>query len=254
MHKLLVIAQNTFREAIRDKILYSIFFFAFLLLLASLALGELSLGHHIKVTKDLGLSAISFFGILIAIFTGVSLVHKEIDKRTLYTLLSKPIYRSQFVLGKYFGMLLTALTQLALLTALFSLLVLYQQKYIESALFQAILLYWMEIMLVTSIALFFSSFTTPFFSGVFTFSIFVIGRLMPEIEILLKRTTNPLIWLLLKISTFLPNLDYLNIGQRVVHQESIPFDYILSSMTYTTLYIILFLFFASLLFSRRDFI
>ncbi|MCB9637926.1 MAG: ABC transporter permease subunit [Myxococcales bacterium] len=254
MHKLLVIAQNTFREAIRDKILYSIFFFAFLLLIASIALGELSLGHQVKVTKDLGLSAISFFGILIAIFTGVSLVHKEIDKRTLYTLLSKPIYRYQFVLGKYLGMLLTAFAQLLLLGVIFTFLLLYQQKYVEFGIYQAILLYWMEIMLITSIALFFSSFTTPFFSGLFTFSIFLIGRLMPEIELLLKRTGNPIVWLLLKGSTALPNLNYLNVAQRVVHQEPIPPDYILSSATYTLLYIGLFLFFSSVLFARRDFI
>jgi ABC-type transport system involved in multi-copper enzyme maturation permease subunit len=254
MHKLLVIAQNTFREAIRDKILYAIFFFSFLLLLASLALGELSLGHHIKVTKDLGLGAISFFGVLIAIFTGVSLVHKEIDKRTLYTLLSKPIYRHQFVLGKYFGMLLTASAQLLSLSLVFSILLFYQQRFVEIAIYQAILLYWMEIMLITSIALFFSSWTTPFFSGLFTFSFFLIGRLMPEIEMLVRKLENPIVWGLLKISTALPDLSYLNVATKVVHQEPIPMNYLVAALSYSVFYIVLFLLAGMFFFSRRDFI
>jgi ABC-type transport system involved in multi-copper enzyme maturation permease subunit len=252
--KLLAIASNTFREAIRDKILYAILFFALLMLFASMALGEMSLGHTVQITKNFGLTAISLFGIMIAIFTGVSLVHKEIDKRTLYTIISKPIHRYHFILGKYLGMLLTAVAQFIALTAIFTLLILIQQHYLESQIFLALFLYWMEIMLIISIALFCSAFTTPFFSGLFTFSIFLIGRLMPEIMLVLDKTENPVIWLVLKLSTYLPNLQLFNVGERVVHQEIVPVSDLFSLSFYCLSYIGIFLLLAIALFSRRDFI
>lgn len=254
MNKIIAIARNTFREAIRDKILYAILFFCMFLLLSSLILGELSLGHNIKITKDLGLAAISLFGILLAIFTGVSLVHKELDKRTIYTLLSKPIHRYQFILGKYVGMLLTAFVQMLFLTIVFTCLLLYQQQTLDTNVYQAIFLYWIEIMLVTSVALFFSSFTTPFFSGLFTFCFFLIGRLMPEIEMVIRKIENPVAWFFLKASTLLPNLQALNIGPQVVHHDPLIPGYVFSSTMYALCYVGIFLLFAVALFSRRDFI
>ncbi len=254
MFKVVAIARNTFREAIRDKILYAILFFALLMMFTALALGEMSLGHPVKVTTDMGLTAISLFGVLIAIFTGVSLVHKEIDKRTIYTIISKPIHRYHFILGKYLGMVLTAAVQMVALTTVFTVLILFQQQFIDFNIYLAVLLYWLEIMLVISVALFCSSFTTPFFSGLFTFSIFVIGRLMPDIYLVLEKTENPVIWLVLKVSTWLPNLTLLNIGEQVVHNELVPVHDLLSHSMYALCYIGIFLLLATMLFSRRDFI
>jgi ABC-type transport system involved in multi-copper enzyme maturation permease subunit len=252
--KVFAIARNTFREAIRDKILYAILFFALLMLSASLVLGELSLGHSVKVTTDFGLTAISWFGILIAIFTGVSLVHKEIDKRTIYTIISKPIHRYQFIAGKYLGMVITALVQMLILTLIFSLIMLYQQQFLSMYVYWALFLFWMEIMLIISVALFCSSFTTPFFSGLFTFSIFLIGRLMPDIHMAMAKLDNPAAVVVLKLSTVLPDLQRLNLAVRVVHNELVSPAYMLSATLYACCYIAVFLFLAVLLFSRRDFI
>lgn len=254
MNKVFAIAQNTFREAIRDKILYAILFFALLMLASSLILGELSLGHNVKVTTDFGLTAISWFGILIAIFTGVSLVHKEIDKRTLYTIISKPIHRYHFILGKYLGMIFTALVQMLFLTLVFSLILLFQQQFLNFTIYSALFLYWMEIMLIISVALFCSSFTTPFFSGLFTFSIFLIGRLMPDIHMAIGKLDNPVGVAVLKLSTVLPDLQQLNIGVRIVHKEVVAPSYILSSSLYALCYIGVFLLLAIVFFSRRDFL
>lgn len=254
MYKVVAIATNTFREAIRDKILYAILFFALLMMFAALALGEMSLGHPAKVTTDMGLTAISLFGVLIAIFTGVSLVHKEIDKRTIYTIISKPIYRYHFILGKYMGMVLTALVQILALTAVFTGLILFQKQFIDFNIYLAIILYWLEIMLVISVALFCSSFTTPFFSGLFTFFIFLFGRLMPDIYLVIQKTENPVIWLVLKLTTLLPNLTLLNIGERVVHNELVPVHDLVSNGLYALCYIGIFLLLAMAFFSRRDFI
>ena len=256
MNKVFAVARNTFREAIRNKILYAIVFFAILILFASLALGELSLGENFKVTKDLGLTAISFFGLLIAIFIGVSLVHKELDKRTIYTMISKPIYRSQFIFGKYIGMLLTALVQVLILSVVFTFLIWYQEGRLYSHLFAAIYLYWLEIMLITSVALFFSSFTTPFFSGLFTFSVLIIGRLMNDIELILQQLEHPVIWFFLKLSTVLPDLEKFNIGSRIVHMlhtEPVPTTWLITSTFYAISYIVIFLVLGMILFSRRDF-
>lgn len=254
MFKILAIGRNTFREAIRDKILYAILFFAMLMMMAALVLGEMSLGHPVKVTTDMGLTAISLFGVLIAIFTGVSLVHKEIDKRTIYTIISKPINRYQFILGKYLGMVLTALVQIVTLTAVFTLLILYQQQYIDFNIYLAVFLYWMEIMLVISVALFCSSFTTPFFSGLFTFFIFLFGRLMPDIYLVISKTEDQVVRGLLKATTILPNLSLLNVGNRVVHGELISTTDVLVNSAFALSYIAGFLFLAIVFFSRRDFI
>jgi ABC-type transport system involved in multi-copper enzyme maturation permease subunit len=102
-----LVAVNVFRESVRDKVLYNLVAFAVLLMAAAYLLGQLSAGQDVKIIKDLGLAAISIFGLLIAIFIGIGLVWKEVDRRSIYGVLSKPIRRSEFVLGKYLGLLLT---------------------------------------------------------------------------------------------------------------------------------------------------
>src|ERR1035437_8560255 len=107
MTQILAIARNTFLETIRDRILNAILVFAVLLIGTSLLLGQLSAGQDVKIVKDLGLGAIGFFGVIIAIFVGTSLVHKELDKRTVFVVLTKPVARSTFLLGKLIGLMLT---------------------------------------------------------------------------------------------------------------------------------------------------
>ena len=105
--KIRAVAWNTFREAIRDKILYNLVFFSLLIMGVSTYLGDIALGKSVKVIQDVGLASMSVFGLLIAIFVGIGLVYKEIQRRTIYTLLAKPISRGQFLVGKYFGLVMT---------------------------------------------------------------------------------------------------------------------------------------------------
>ena len=123
--RVLAIAGNTYRENIRDKILYNLILFALIMILSSLALGRLTLGNEDKVILDLGLSSISIFGMLIAIFIGISLVYKELEKRTVYALLAKPVHRYEWILGKYLGLLFTLLVNLAVMTVGLALAMLY---------------------------------------------------------------------------------------------------------------------------------
>ena len=116
MRAISLVAINVFRESVRDKVLYNLVAFAVLLIAASFLLGQLTGGQDIKIIKDLGLAAISLFGVLIAVFIGIGLVWKEVEKRSIYSVLSKPVTRHQFVLGKYCGLLLTLLVNVAVMT------------------------------------------------------------------------------------------------------------------------------------------
>src|SRR6188508_1847596 len=113
------VAVNVFKESVRDKVLYNLVVFAVLLMSASYLIGELTAGQDVKIIKDLGLAAISIFGLLIAVFIGVGLVWKEVEKRSIYSLLAKPITRAEFLLGKYLGLALTLIVNVAVMTAAF---------------------------------------------------------------------------------------------------------------------------------------
>ncbi len=117
--KIYAIAVNTFKEAIRDKIFYSLVFFAGLIIGTSILLSMLTLGEGSKIIADISLAGINFFGVIISIFVGIGLVYKELEKKTIYTIISKPIRRSDFLLGKYLGLALTLLVYLSVMSAIF---------------------------------------------------------------------------------------------------------------------------------------
>src|SRR5947207_7607660 len=161
------VAVNVFKESVRDKVLYSIVAFAVLLISTSYLIGQLTAGQDIKIIKDLGLAAISIFGLLIAIFMGIGLVWKEVEKRSIYALLSKPVRREQFVLGKYCGLVLTLFVNVAVMTVAYYAVLAYIQYTstpvdlglaeavpTDPWMLEAIVLIFVELMLVTAIALF----------------------------------------------------------------------------------------------------
>ena len=170
MGRVLAIAGNTYRENIRDKILYNLILFALIMILSSLALGRLTLGNEDKVILDLGLASISIFGMLIAIFIGISLVYKELEKRTVYALLAKPVHRYEWILGKYLGLLFTLLVNLAVMTVGLALAMLYTggiQAGGYLRLLPAVYLIFLSLALITALALLFSTFSSPALSAIF---------------------------------------------------------------------------------------
>ena len=116
MNKVQAIAMNTFKEAVRDRILYAILVFAIAMIASTYVLATIGAGGGEKIVRDLGLAFISIFGVLIAVFIGIGLVHKEIDRRTIYTIVTKPIHRFQFILGKYLGLSFTLFVNVAIMT------------------------------------------------------------------------------------------------------------------------------------------
>ncbi len=183
MGKVIAIAGNTVREVVRDKVFYILVFFAVLLIAVSKALGWISMEQDVKVMKDFSIAAINLFVLLITIFLGTTLVYKEIDKRTIYTILSKDVGRWQFVLGKYFGLLAAASMCMAGMTAVFIVYLLVMGGGVEASLFLAVGGMLLELMLITSVSLLFSGLTSPVLSAFITFCFFLLGH---SVEVLRK--------------------------------------------------------------------
>jgi ABC-type transport system involved in multi-copper enzyme maturation permease subunit len=255
------VAINTFREARRDKIFYNLLIFALILIGGSMLLATLTLGEQSKIIMDFGLASINFFGILIAIFLGVSLVSKEIQKRTLYTVLSKPIGRTEFLLGKYAGLLLTLLINTAIMTiGLYLTLMLNQFSWglpvtdVEPHLLNAVFMIYLELCLITAVALLFSTFTTTTLSAIFTLSIYVIGHISSDLVALgEKLPAKSTAFLLKAIYYILPNLSNFDIKGQVVHKVAIEPIYFLLTGTYAVVYITLLIATATFIFNKRDF-
>ena len=176
------IALNTFREAARIRVLYGILILVIGANLLAIVLGEMSISESARVARDVGLAGISLFGALTAIYLGVALLYGEIQRRTIYAIISKPLARWEFVVGKYAGMALVLSVLVALFAAAMLGLLSLQGVAITAAVGKAILLAWLEVLVVAAIAVFFSSFSSPFLSGIFTLALWVIGRVTPELR------------------------------------------------------------------------
>ncbi|MCG3113486.1 MAG: ABC transporter permease [Candidatus Manganitrophus sp.] len=253
------IAKNTFKEAVRSKILYSLIFFALVMMGVSLVLDQVTVGQRSKIIMDFGLASINLFGILIAIVVGIGLVYKEIEKRTIYPLLAKPVRRSEFLIGKYFGIVLTLGVEVVLMSFfLFLLMAIYglstDSRMFDLGLLAAIFLIFLEMAVIAAVAILFSSFSTPFLSGMFTLAVYVIGHLTEDLKRLGALSGSPA---LEKMTAFLyyllPNLENFNIKGEVVYQLPVETGRILLGLLYGLLYIGLLIFFSSMLFQRRDF-
>ncbi len=257
MREIAALALNTFREAIRNKVFYIIFIFALVLMASSLVFTQLALGEQDRVVKHLGLSAINIFGLLLAMFVGVNLVHEELDKRTIYLLLATGMSRTQFILGKFFGLFITVIVNVLLMTLLLFITIGFTQgATITPSLVYAIFLYLFEVMVIIAIAVLFSSFSTPVLSAVLTFMCWIIGHLAEDLltfsERLEKEGSLALAKLLHWIYYFLPNLELFNIKNQVAYQESIMVFVTWKAPAMAILYTVILLTITSLTFAKRD--
>lgn len=252
--KTLAIAMNTFREAIRDRILYLLLAFAVVMIGSSHVLSLLTVGAEEKIVKDIGMAAISLFGVATAIFVGVGLVFKEIEKRTVYTLVSKPIRRSEFILGKYLGLVMVLAVNVSIMTAFFYLLLLVK-GWMDFGITRAIFLIFIELLLVTAIAILFSAFSTPILSSLFTVTFYVIGHLSWGLLLLAEKIEGGAGRAVCRVLyAILPNLEALNVKGLAVHGAPIPAAEILYGAVYGVSYTALVLALAVIVFRRRDFL
>jgi ABC-type transport system involved in multi-copper enzyme maturation permease subunit len=253
--KIRAIALNTFKETIRDRILYLLLFFAAIFIVFSRLLALLTVGDRIKIIKDVGLSSLSLFGALMAILMGTGLVYKEIDKKTIYTLLSKPIRRYQFILGKFLGLVLTLFLMLLAMSLIYLIVVYFHTFRIEWKMLIAIFFIFVELLIITSVAILFSCFSTPILSSVFTLSFYLIGHLSWGLETLIQKVEPGFGKTLAQILyTFLPDLENFNFKTEIVHNLHIPSNIYSFSFLYGVFYTLFMLALAMLVFRRRDFI
>lgn len=252
--KIAAIALNTFKEAVRDRILYAILVFALVMLAGSTILTTISAGGEEKIIKDLGLACISLFGTLIALFLGIGLVSKEIERRTVYTIIAKPIHRYQFILGKYLGLTLTLLVNVLVMALGLIGLVSLWEGISSLRLLPAVLFIFLELMLVTALAQLFSTFSSPTLSAIFTLCLFIAGHLSADLRLFAARFGGRLIRPAAEGLYFLlPNLSRLDFKDQAVHGFGVGGGTLALSLLYALFYIAALVLAAMAIFQQRDF-
>jgi ABC-type transport system involved in multi-copper enzyme maturation permease subunit len=266
MRSVAIIAGGVFRDSIRDRVGYGLVFFSIMLIASSFLLAQLTAGQDVKIIKDLGLAAASAIGLFIAIFFGIGLVTKEVERRSIYSVLSKPVTRSQFVVGKYLGLGLTLVVNLAMMAAaLYGVLACYdwiaseemraswETPALDPQMLRAFALIGVELLLITAAALFFSTFSSPFLSAALSFGVYVIGHFSEDLKHLDTIVESPALAQFARgLYYLIPNLASLDVKAEVVHGLPISGLQMLSASASTGLFITAFLIGATIVFSRRD--
>jgi len=249
------IAFNTFREAVRDRVLYNLIAFALLLSGSAILVGQISMDVERLVVVNMGLTAVSLFGIVIAIFIGIQLVSKEIEKRTLYTVLSRPVRRWEFIVGKFFGLAGTLVVNTFFMAiGVFGALLYVAKKFQAPDGWILVALYFivLQFLIICAVALFFSSFSSPLLSAVFAFSLFVIGSFAEDLRNFAGITKGITRWLATVFAYILPNFSALNVISSVAHQQPVSTQIIVNNTVYALLYATTALCGAVLIFERRS--
>ncbi len=262
MRRVWALALNTFRDAIRHRVLYGIVAVVFAVNLFAIVLGEMSLHQEARVARDLGLGGVSLFGSVTAIFLGVSLLYTEIKKRTIHTIVTKPLERYEFVLGKYLGMVVTLLCLLMLFSVVMLALLNVQGVGITAVLVKALILAFFEVLVVAAIAVFFSAFSSPFLSGIFTFGLFYVGRVTPDLRAVAGTSESPVVRGACEAALYVvPDLHLFSVsggsvdGNHVtVHGDFVSWAYMGMASGYAALYNTILMGLSILIFSRRDFV
>lgn len=254
MNTIVTIAKNTFKETIRDRVLYVILAFAILLIISTIFFGSISLDQDVKVIKDLGLAGIFLFGVIIAIFVGTTLVHKELDRRTIYLIFPKPVHKYEFVLGKFFGMAATLLLVTLLMSIVFFIILTIKKEPFSTILIEAIAWGYFELLILSAISILFSSLTSPIASTIYTISLFIIGHASTSLLYLINTTDSKVLLYLVKGAYYIfPNFEKFNIRNSAIAGVGISGDQILFTIIYGLAYIIIALMIANWLLKKQEF-
>jgi ABC-type transport system involved in multi-copper enzyme maturation permease subunit len=249
------IAANTFREAVRDRVLYNLIAFALLLSGAAIFVGQISIDIEKLVVINLGLTAVSLFGLVIAIFIGIGLVSKEIEKRTLYTVLSRPVRRWEFIVGKFFGLAGTLVVNTFLMAiGVFGALLYVAHKLVRPDALILVALYFivLQFLIICALALLFSSFSSPLLAAVFTFSLFVIGSFAEDLRGFAGMVHGITRWLAVGAAYLVPNFAAFNVISSIAHEQPVAPQLIFNNTLYALLYAAMALSGAVLIFEHRN--
>jgi len=253
--RLSAITLNTFREAVRDRVLYNLVLFVLLLVASAPLFSQISIGLERLIIVNVGLSAISLFGVIIAIFIGIGLVSKEIEKRTLYTILARPVRRWEFIAGKYCGLLLTLVVNTAFMTVGFYaalLITAHKLTLADAHLLPAIYFAVLQFVIITAITLLFSSFSSSIFSAIFAFALFVIGTFSDDLRNFAAMSAGATKILAIAASYLVPNFSSLNVISQVAHGQPVTASLIVANTLYALFYAAAVTAGAVLIFERRN--
>ena len=248
------IAANTVREAVRNKLLYALLLFAILLILSGVFLSSLSYVESERILQDIGMAAIRVIGVAIAVFVGVGLIYKEVDRRTVYTILAKPLTRTEFLLGKFVGLVLTIWMQMAIMVAAFVSVSLATGADLNAGYAAALLLTGVELAVMVAVATLFSAFTTPMLASFFSGGVWVVGNLTRDLrEIGARSELESVQAVTLWLHRVLPDLEAFNLGIEAVHGLPIAASDVWLALAYGAGYVAVVLVAAVAIFDRRDF-
>ena len=254
IERVLAIGRNTFREAVRGKLFAAIGVFGVVLMASSAIVGPLSLGEQARITQDLGLAGMSLLGFMVAILIGTGIVYTEVERRTIYTVIAKPVERWQFVLGKFAGLNGTISVLVAGMTLILLGAAYIDMGHFKPQLLQAVLLTWVELMVMTSLAILMSVMCSPILGALFTCLLYIIGHTSGDLHELAQHFGSGTVKSLTSIAYYiLPNLEYFNIRSKVIHGVSIDPAYMVFACAYGLLYTIVFLTVAGVVFERKEF-
>ena len=267
MRPILLVASAVYRESVRDRVPLTIAGFGVLLVFVSYLIGQLTAGQDLKIIKDLGLAALNILGLFIAVFIGIGLVAKEVERRSIYTLLSKPLTREQFLVGKYLGLVMTLGVNIGAMCLAFYGVLFYQDLVstpgtkaawpapaMDPRLMVAVVLIFGELMLVTAIALFFSSFSSPLLSMLLTLALWITGHFNTDLRQFEAVVDSPAVaYIARAVSYLLPNLAPFNVKAEVVHAVPVTMSHVVLTLAYAGVYISAVLLAAMAIFRKRDF-
>jgi ABC-type transport system involved in multi-copper enzyme maturation permease subunit len=254
LDRVLAIAHNTLREAVRSRVLYVLLFFALALIGTGVLLSALSYVERERILQDVGLAAVRMFSVMIALFVGIGLLHREVDRRTIFTILSKPIGRGEFLLGKYLGLVATLWIQIAVMGLGFLLVSILAGAPLTLTHGAAFAMIGVEMAVVVALAVFFSAFTTPMLAAFFCTGVVLIGYASRDLRNLGAQSDLPSLSLMTEgLYRTLPDLEAFDFSIHATHALPIAASDLLLPLAYGVGYVILILLAATSIFERRDF-
>ncbi len=253
LNRITAVAQTTFRETIRNRILLNMLGFAVAMFGLAWVVSNWSIGEPEKIITDLGLTITVFAGVIIAIFAGIVLVHGEVERQTILPILAKPLPRWEFVVGKFVGFSVAVLVVFSGMNLILLLLLALVGMPLSSQIIQAMYISAWEVELVVAIALLFSSFTTPTISALLTIMLFIAGRFSGDVKIFIENYPQTIFKpVLAGVYAIIPHLSYFNMRHAAVHTLEISTERLVWSSLYGLSYCLIVLFIASLVFRSRD--
>lgn len=256
MRKVVTIAVVTVREALRQKLAVNLLVFAVALVSASLMLSVLTFGEQYRIIVDIGLSAMEIFGTLIAVFLGANLIAGDVERRTVFPIVAKPVSRAQYVIGRYAGLVTTTTLNLAVMAAFFvGVLAVYLGGLgfvREAPLVATLAATALQLAMIGAVALLFSSFTTATLSAIFTLSVVVAGHVASDLVRYWGKQGELAGWIGKALYVVVPNLEALNYKEAMVYKDALPAGLLAGSFAYGVLYSMGLVAVAAAVFTRRD--